>query len=82
MDVCYTITEKVADANGVNQADLEPMYEVVDIDLVQSLVDSTSMDDVAIVFDYCEHQITVFASGHVEMDELSTPVRSWENAQQ
>ncbi len=82
MDVCYTITEKVAEENGVNQAELEPMYEVVDLDLVQSMIDSTSMDDVAIVFDYCEHQITVFASGHVEVGELSTPVCTWENAQE
>lgn len=57
------IVGEVADREGVDPLDLEPIHEVVDPDALEALfsdsIDGTAREDVAVEFDYCGHRVRV-----------------------
>lgn len=59
-DVCFEIINHIAELEDTSPGDLPPLYEVVDPDHLDALLDS---DGVQIVFSYCGYQITLTSEG-------------------
>lgn len=82
--VSETVIETVAKATGVDPLDLQPLYEVVDPDALDTLFGSSdrSSRSVAIDFSFGGCRVTVRADGEVTAapttatDERSTTVAS------
>lgn len=67
---CTTaIIETVAGAEGKSALDLPPLYEVIDPDCLDRLVEHGG--DITISFTYCGYQVRV-KNGQVELNEEAT----------
>lgn len=63
------IVSRVADAEGVESRELAPLYESVDPDALDALVDSvTGGSTLSVQFTYCGYVVTVNADGVINVD--------------
>jgi len=65
-----SISEAVADAEGVETWDLTPLYEAIDPGALGSLIGSAGPydDSFVVTFDYHGYDVTVTADGTVELE--------------
>lgn len=74
MSPCETIFERVADREGVDPLDLDPLAETIDPDAIDALVGRSAREDsgLQITFAYHGYDVTVTAAGAVDVAD-STP---------
>lgn len=67
----HAVVERVAAREGVEPTELTPLYDVVDPDAVDTLVERTvgSGSSLKIQFKYHGHDVTVTGEGVVHLDE-------------
>ncbi|WP_339104214.1 HalOD1 output domain-containing protein [Haloterrigena salinisoli] len=63
----------LSEVNGTDPMDLEPLYNVLDPDALNSLFDSTGSSRLAgsVSFEYCGYQVTIEADGGGCISELA-----------
>lgn len=69
------VVQTLADAEGVDPLELDPLYEVVDPDALDRLFDSTSDDDRRegrVQFRASGYRVEVTSSGRVHLTSLET----------
>lgn len=59
-DVCFDIVEHIAELENTSPTNLPPLYDVIDPDHLNSLLES---EKVQIVFSYYGYQITLTSEG-------------------
>lgn len=73
--VCRSVVEAVAEAEGVEPEELEPLYEVVDPDALEELFAPTSTTgrmEGRVVFTYDGYEVTVCGDGFVSVEPDGT----------
>ena len=59
------VIETVADLVETDEADLDPLFDYIDPEALNSLVRPRGADAVSVSFDYATYQVTVQSSGDV-----------------
>lgn len=58
--VTASVVEKIANAEGVDEYDIAPLFESVDPDALETIFDAAeSAEQVAVEFEHCGYQITI-----------------------
>lgn len=72
-ELAITIVKRVAEREGADPIDLDPLYESVDMDALESLVDSSSTDkmQVSVSFTYYDYTVCVDAESGVHVSKSS-----------
>ncbi|NHN40462.1 hypothetical protein G9C85_02270 [Halorubellus sp. JP-L1] len=70
--VTTRIVRSVADATDSDALELPPLYDAVDPDGLETLVEG--MAEGAVAFTYADRTVTVRADGHVDVDEPAPEV--------
>lgn len=66
--VTASVVKKIADAEGVGEYDIAPLFESIDPDALETIFDSAeSAEHVAVEFEHCGYQITI-DGGHISVD--------------
>jgi hypothetical protein len=68
-DPIVAIVEAVAALEGVDTTDLQPLYDAIDPDVIDTVARSDDDADRQARFEYCGYEITVRADGSVLVDE-------------
>lgn len=63
--VCTTVIETVAEAAGVSELELEPLYDAIDPDALEALFRPGAVGRVE--FTYHGHAVTVHSDGRVDV---------------
>jgi hypothetical protein len=63
--VCTTVVETVAEAAGVSELELEPLYDAIDPDALEVLFRPGAVGRVE--FSYQGHAVTVHSDGQVDV---------------
>ncbi|WP_435179955.1 HalOD1 output domain-containing protein [Halorussus sp. AFM4] len=69
--VCQSVVEAVAEAEGVEPEELDPLYEVIDPDALEELFAPTATTgrmEGRVVFTYAGHEVTVCGDGYVSVE--------------
>lgn len=69
--VSIEIVQRVATATGRDESELPPLYESVNPEALDSLVDSLSAPSVSITFTYLDFTVTVTGTGTVQLESDS-----------
>lgn len=67
MDIINSIAEQVARREGTSPTGLTPLYDVVDPDALQRVIDSAADADVRVELTYSGYVVTVAGDGSVEL---------------
>lgn len=67
MTVTYSLLEKVAKAKGIDTVDLPPLYDALDPDSLDGLIDSLSKPTDKITFTYADYSVTVSGEGMITL---------------
>lgn len=73
-DAIDELVSEVAARRGVDLEELPSLFEVVDPDALERLVDSAATSDLAIELPYAGYRITVDGDGTVTLSESNGPV--------
>ena len=66
--VTHEIIERVAEASDVDPCELPPLYNVVDTDALETLIDADpETEEVRVSFDYGGYRVSVTGSGAVSL---------------
>ena len=66
--VTASVVEKIANAEGVGEYDIAPLFESVDPDALETIFDDAeSAEHVTVEFEHCGYQITI-DGGHISVD--------------
>lgn len=68
MDPSLAVVAALTDVLEVSPIDIEPLYEAVDTDALDALVESGTNADAAVSFEVADHAITVRGDGTVTVD--------------
>lgn len=68
-NISIEIVERVADREGVDPTDLEPLYDVVDPEALETLVDGACDGTIEVEFSYYGYEIVVDGNGTVSIDD-------------
>lgn len=66
--VCLIIAKTIAEEERVDPIELEPLYSTLDTDALESLIESSSTQDLRVQFEYCDYTVTVNGGGHVDVN--------------
>jgi len=70
-ELCTEIAETVAEAADVDPLELDPLYDVVDPEVIEELLKTPSVaEESSITFTYTGHQVTVEGEGVILVEEL------------
>lgn len=69
MDLVQRIAAEVADREDVSHVDLPPIYETLDPQSLQELIESAEDDALVVEFVYCEYTVRVDADGDIDVSE-------------
>lgn len=71
-NVVARIVEVVAAADGVDQSELDPLYDHIDPDILRNLHDQEK-GEWNFTFRYTDHQVTLTDDGQILIDGVSQP---------
>lgn len=64
-----SVVEEVAEITGTDPADLDPLYEVVDTEALDSLFHPDRSVGGRVSFEYCDCRVTVTEAGRVSVEQ-------------
>ena len=72
VELSTEIAMTVADAAGVDPLDLDPLYDVVDPEMLETLIETPSVaPESSITFTYAGFEVTVEGEGDIFVEESS-----------
>lgn len=71
--VATTIVRAIADLDGVDPTEMDPLYGSVDPDLLQALLDDDRRVTGDVMFTYRGYRVTVGTDGDIVITEASNP---------
>ena len=66
-----TVVDAIAAHRATAPTELAPLYEIVDLEALETLVDSFSRTDGRVTFTYDDHDVTVDADGRVVVRNIA-----------
>jgi hypothetical protein len=66
--ISQTIVQHVASESETDAIELQPLYEVIDPDALDAIVNSYSSSDSSMTFTYNDYTVTVDADGAVNLE--------------
>lgn len=63
------IIEEVAAIDGTDPTELPPLYEVIDPEALDALVESASESEFEVEFPYSGHEVTVTGDGEIHIEQ-------------
>lgn len=66
--VCFTIVSRIADEEGVDPLELDPLHSRVDTDALENLVAGDDTQDLRVDFQYHGYNVSVEGDGGVDVD--------------
>lgn len=68
--ICLTIVSRVADEEGVDPFELDPLHSTVDTDALEALVDGDGTRDLRVDFQYHGYEVSVRGDGGVDVARM------------
>lgn len=69
--ICLTIVTTIAEKEGVDPLDLEPLHSALDPDALRKLLDRSFNPDLRVQFQYHGYEVTAIGDGQVTAERLT-----------
>lgn len=66
--ICFTIVSRVADEEGVDPLELDPLHATLDTDALENLVAGDDTQDLRVDFQYYDYEVSVRGDGRVDIN--------------
>jgi len=70
-NICVRVVEEVASREDVSALDLPPLYNSVDPDVLESLIEGRADEGSRFTFSYCDYTIAVDSEGSISVEEVN-----------
>lgn len=69
--VVNEVVDAVADVDGIDPVEIDPIYEYIDPEILEKLAEQDKKSGWKFTFQYSDHQITLTSNGQILVDGVA-----------